>query len=354
MTKTSIVVGLLLLVRGCEAFGLAPSLLPTASSNSLRKTCLARSGVAGLTAQRSSSRAPMDKSKGWGWSGRPGTSITEDDTRELKSRMSVTGALEVDGASIKYDYLPGDGPVIMYLPALNRTRHGEKATYLKTWCRRSGRSFLVADYFGVGQSSGDYKDATVSRWVKDTSALIDWLAKEQDHKEVVLVGAGVGGWVMLHVAEKMAASVVGLVGIAADPDFTEDVVLPKLSEEIKKKIYAEGMSNFEWGGKQYTLTKKMIEDGKDMLLLNKGPNNILVTCPVRLIQGLGDEEIPPERALKLSDCIQGKDVIIQYVKYGSHEMDDSEADFKRIYVQIQDIDRALGRQQWQRSMAAPK
>mmetsp|Transcript_45608 Transcript_45608/g.110997 ORF Transcript_45608/g.110997 Transcript_45608/m.110997 type:complete len:160 (+) Transcript_45608:3-482(+) len=158
---------------------------------------------------------------------------------------------------------------------------------------------------------------------------------------------------MLHAAEKMPASVVGLVGIAADPDFTEDVVLPKLSEEIKKKIQAEGAADFEWGGKQYTLTQKMIEDGRDMCLLSKGPGTIPVDVPVRLIQGLGDEEIPPERALKLSDSIQGKDVVITYVKYGSHEMDDTEADFKRIYVQIEDIDRTLGKKKWQVSMQRP-
>lgn len=108
----------------------------------------------------------------------------------------------------------------------------------------------------------------------------------------------------MHAAQKMAASVVGLVGIAADPDFTEDVVLPKLSEEIKNKIYSEGQADFEWGGKPYTLTKSMIEDGKKMALISKGKGTIPVQCPVRLIQGLGDEEIPPERALKLSDCIE--------------------------------------------------
>lgn len=297
----------------------------------------------------------MDKTSGLGWLGRPGTSIasTESLVREASARVSVTGTLDIKGAQIKYDYLPGEGPTIMYLPALNRTRHGEKATNLKTWCRRQQRSFLVADYFGVGQSTGEYKDATISRWVDDTCTLIDWLGKEQGHKEVILVGAGVGGWVMIHAAQKMAASVVGLVGVAADPDFTEDLVLPKLSAEVKDRIYKEGQANFEWGGKPYTLTKNLIEDGKKMMLLNKGAASIPVSCPVRLIQGLGDEEIPPERALKISDCIQGKNVVVKYVKYGKHEMDDSEEDYQRIYVAIEDIDRDLARKNWRSSMAKP-
>lgn len=87
--------------------------------------------------------------------------------------MSEQGSITIDNAKIYYDFLPGEGPTILFLPALNQTRHGAKANALKTWCRRQGRSFVVADYFATGKSDGEYKDATISRWSSDTSALME-------------------------------------------------------------------------------------------------------------------------------------------------------------------------------------
>jgi hypothetical protein len=117
-----------------------------------------------------------------GWVGRPGSSMPP-----AEMQMSELGTLSVDGADICYDFLPGDGPTIFFLPALNQTRHGAKANALKTWCRRQGRSFLVADYFATGKSDGEYKDATISRWAADTAKLIDHIAKEKNVEKYTLV-----------------------------------------------------------------------------------------------------------------------------------------------------------------------
>mmetsp|Transcript_16155 Transcript_16155/g.31892 ORF Transcript_16155/g.31892 Transcript_16155/m.31892 type:complete len:352 (-) Transcript_16155:540-1595(-) len=342
----------LAIASGCVAFSPASAPFGRAGS-ALRHASIAASPRFSPAGARSGGVLGLRLAdEGFGWTSRPPTSVQEDIVRESKARVSVTGTLAVQGAEIKYDYLPGNGPTIMYLPALNRTRHGGVATNLKTWCRANKRSYLVADYFGVGQSEGDYKDASISRWTDDTCNLIEWVAKEHGQTEVVLVGAGVGGWVMLHVAKKMAASVVGLVGVAADPDFTEDLVMPKLSEEIKQKIFSEGSSEFEWGGKTYTLTKTMVEDGKEMTVLDKGKASIDIDIPIHLIQGLGDEEIPPEKALRLSECIKGDEVVITYVKHGAHELE-NESDFKRIHTAINEIDRYLGKLSWSRSIRAP-
>ena len=189
---------------------------------------------------------------------------------------------------------------------------------MKCRCRRQGRSYLVADYFATGKSDGEYRDATISRWSKDAAKLIDMISDKKGVEKITLVGAGVGGWIMLHTAQMRSSKILGLVGVAADPDFTETLVWPALDEDTKKKVMAEGIAEISWGGKPYTISKSLIEDGRKMLLLNKGPNSIPIECPVRLIQGLGDEEIPPERALELSDAISSKDVIVTYVKYGKH------------------------------------
>merc|ERR1719258_699263 len=100
---------------------------------------------------------------------------------------------------------------------------------------------------------------------------------------------------------------MGLVGVAADPDFTETLVWPALDDETKAKVMADGIAEISWGGKPYTISKSLIEDGRKMQLLNKGPNSIPIECPVRLIQGLGDEEIPPEReSSQVPACSQVK------------------------------------------------
>ena len=176
----------------------------------------------------------------------------------------------------------------------------------------------MADYFATGKSDGEYRDATISRWSKDAAKLIDMISDKKGVQKITLVGAGVGGWIMLHTAQMRSSKILGLVGVAADPDFTETLVWPALDEDTKRKVMAEGIAEISWGGKPYTISKSLIEDGRKMLLLNKGPNSIPIECPVRLIQGLGDEEIPPERALELSDAISSKDVIVTYVKYGKH------------------------------------
>lgn len=202
----------------------------------------------------------------------------------------------------------------------------------------------------MGQSSGEYRDACVSRWSRDTTALIDWLGKEHAHSGVILVGAGVGGWVMLHAAKSRPEPVKGLVGVAADPDFTEAVVLPALSSDVKAKIEKDGVADIEWGGKPYTLSKRLIDDGRKMLLLSGGPGSIPVECPVRLIQGLGDEEIPPERQLELSEALRSRNVVTTYVKAGGHLLEEDDDDFRRIFAAVEDIERHNARAGWIRSM----
>lgn len=302
----------------------------------LRSAPLASQGIRRATNGKPSIVSLRAQDSRLGWVGRPLSSVPP-----TEMQISEQGTVEIDQAKIFYDFLPGDGPTIFFLPALNHTRHGAKANAIKTWCRRQGRSFLVADYFGMGKSDGEYKDATITRWATDAVKLMDYVKKEKAVEKFTMIGAGVGGWVMLHSAQMKPDSVLGLVGVAADPDFTETLVWPALDEETKAKVMSEGIAEISWGGKPYTISKALIEDGRKMQLLNKGPNSLKIDCPVRLIQGLGDEEIPPERALELSDAISGRDVIITYVKYGKHGLDDFEDDFRRIFYFIEDIEQQV-------------
>mmetsp|Transcript_15660 Transcript_15660/g.35867 ORF Transcript_15660/g.35867 Transcript_15660/m.35867 type:complete len:255 (-) Transcript_15660:78-842(-) len=236
------------------------------------------------------------------------------------------------GYSLVYDYIDGNKPTIVYLPAFNQSRINSKSTALQTWAKRNGKSFFSADYYGCGKSDGKFEDGTLSMWTNDMISLIENVIQ----RPVLLVGSGVGGWVGLHVALKRKDLVRGLVGIAADPDFTTDVVLPELDDSIKEKIQKDGSAMISWGVSEYTISKKFIDDSKNMLLLPGGSESLDIKCPVRLIQGLSDEEIPPDRALRISEAIKNDDVVVYYVKDGDHFLDQDE-DISRMIDQVQEL-----------------
>jgi len=237
-----------------------------------------------------------------------------------------------DGVALSYDYLPGTNPTVVFLPGLNQTRIGSKAIALQTWCKRNKQGYFTADYYGCGKSGGLYKDGTISRWVSDTVKLIDEVIKGP----VLLVGAGVGGWVMMHVALQRPQLVKGLVGMAADPDFTTDVVMPVLDDKTKRQIRETGLADIQWGVNKYTLSQKLIDDSQKLLLLQGGPKSVPIKCPVRLIQGLGDEEIPPKRALKITEVLATEDLVLTYFKYGDHGLDEEE-DLEHMTGEVADL-----------------
>jgi len=235
-----------------------------------------------------------------------------------------------DGHEVCFDMWVGEKtPSILYLPCLNKAKNNAKSSNLESWCRQNGHTFICADYFGVARSSGDFVDGTVGRWTEDTIRVIENLASG---RKVVLVGAGVGGWVMLLVAKRRPDLVVGL---AADPDFTEDLLWQQLSEETKEKIMDDGVHEIAWGDSQYTISRSLIEDGRDNLLLS-GTEKLVVDCPIRLIHGMSDTEVPPETVFRIADLATTPDVSITLVKDGTHFLD-SENDFKRMREAVREV-----------------
>lgn len=237
------------------------------------------------------------------------------------------------GDKIAYDYFPGELPTVLFLPGLSMNRHSAKGNALEVACKLQKRAYLSADYYGIGRSSGDIRDGTVSRWTEDTVDLIDQLIPQGP---VVLVGAGVGGWVALHVTLRRPERVAGIVGVAPDPDFTQDVLWPKLSDEVKSIIMKEGLYELPWGYRTYPISRNLIEDGKKMCLLQGSSGSIAIDCPVRIIHGLDDEEIPPQRALRLADRLRSQDVVISFVKSGGHTLE-TEEDFQRMISSVVEL-----------------
>ena len=205
------------------------------------------------------------------------------------------------GDTLSYDYFPssnGDKP-IMYLPGLIRQKNEAKATNLQAFCRRNDLTYLCADYLGVGRSSGEFSDGSVGQWASDTITIMDTILKSSG--KVVLVGHGVGTWVSMLVASRRPDLVSGVVGLSADPDFTEELLWKSLPEDKKNEIMTEGVAEITWGNDKYKISKKLIEDGRENLLLKGEPGSIPVKCPVRLVHSLNDEEVPYFLALKLAE-----------------------------------------------------
>lgn len=259
------------------------------------------------------------------------TSIIEP---SLKSGRN--NKINVNGFDLAYDLHRStsstEGPAIMFLPGLIRQKNEAKSINLQALCKNLDLTFLCADYVGVGRSSGKFSDGTVSKWASDTISLLDALRE----KKIILVGHGVGAWVSMVVAAKRRDLIKGIVGISADPDFTENLLWSQLSEDVKNKIMTEGVCEINWGSEKYLISKNLIEDGRENLLLTGGPRSIKVHCPVRLIHGLEDEEVPFQLALQLAENIVAEDVSVVLVKGSKHSMD-AEADFKTMRSMIQEV-----------------
>ena len=161
---------------------------------------------------------------------------------------------------------------------------GTKALFLDDYCRSRGRAFVRFDYFGHGASSGDFALGTIGRWREDAIAVVDSLTTGPQ----ILVGSSMSGWIMLLAALARPERVAALVGIAGAPDFTEDLLWPRLSPAHREALMAEGRvvlpSDYDAAG--YLYTRALIEDGRRHLLLG-GP--VTLDIPVRLLHGMRDE-----------------------------------------------------------------
>jgi pimeloyl-ACP methyl ester carboxylesterase len=224
------------------------------------------------------------------------------------------------GVNIAYHLSAGKSPGVIFLGGFRSDMGGTKAVALEQWCAQQGRAFLRFDYTGHGQSSGTFEDGCISDWAEDALAVLDHLTEGPQ----VLVGSSMGGWIMLLAASQRPERIVGLLGLAAAPDFTEDLMWHDLNDDQRAELVEHGhvaLDNCYDPQEPYVITKKLIDDGKNNLLL-RDPLNIKV--PVRLIQGLQDADVPWATALKLQEALVSTDVEIQFVKNGDHRLSEAQ------------------------------
>jgi pimeloyl-ACP methyl ester carboxylesterase len=220
-----------------------------------------------------------------------------------------------DGATIAYRRLLGVPPGIVFLGGFRSDMTGTKALFLEDYCRRRGQAYLRLDYFGHGASSGNFALGTVGRWRDDAIAVIDSLTEGKQ----ILVGSSMSGWIMLLAALARPERIAGLVGIAGAPDFTEELLWPRLAPAQREEIMTRGRvvlpSDFDPAG--YLYTRALIEDGRRHLLLG-GP--IGLDIPVRLLHGMQDASVPWQMSLRLAERLAGDDVVVSLIKDGDHRL----------------------------------
>lgn len=220
-----------------------------------------------------------------------------------------------DGAAIAYRRLPGDAPGIVFLAGLRSDMTGTKASFLDEWCRRRGRAYVRFDYFGHGRSTGNFADGTVGRWAEDVIAVLDNLTEGPQ----ILVGSSLGGWLMLLAALARRQRIAALVGIAAAPDATEDLLWPRLDAGQRAALLANGRVTVpsEYDPAGYTYSLGLIDEGRRHLVM-RAP--IPLDCPVRLLHGLTDASVPWQTSLGLAERLTSTDVTVTLVKNGDHRL----------------------------------
>ena len=230
--------------------------------------------------------------------------------RETKGRLDRAG-----GQTLAWRRIDGRGPCVVWLGGFSSDMSGTKAQALADWALAQDRAFLRFDYFGHGESSGDFLEGSITRWRQDVLEAIDALTEGP----LVLVGSSMGGWLALLAAVARPQRVQALVLVAPAPDFTEALMRPALSPEALAALERDGVwtapSDHDPAG--YPITRLLIEDGARWSVL---PGPLGFGGPVRILQGGRDESVPWTHAHELVDALESPDVVFTLIKDGDHRL----------------------------------
>jgi pimeloyl-ACP methyl ester carboxylesterase len=238
-----------------------------------------------------------------------------------------------DGQTIAYLKTAGgaSGPGVVWLSGFKSDMAGTKAVALDRWARERGRSYTRFDYFGHGKSSGAFRDGTVTRWLDDALAVIDSLTSGPQ----VLVGSSMGGWIATLATLARPERVAGLMLIAPAADFTEELMWKNRPAEVRQEIMARGVWHWPsiYDDDPYPITRALIEDGRRHLILGAP---IAVRCPVRVLQGMADPDVPWRHAMRLVEQIESNDVTVELIKDGDHRLS-TQANIARLCALLDEL-----------------
>jgi pimeloyl-ACP methyl ester carboxylesterase len=213
--------------------------------------------------------------------------------------------------ALAYHHTPGRGPTLVFLPGYASDMTGTKALAVEAWAQAHGRACLRFDYSGCGASPGDFEAFTLADWRDDALAVVDQLVEGP----LTLVGSSMGGWIMLLVALARRDRVAALVGIAAAPDFTswgftddEKSVLARTGRIEQPSPYSD---------RPTVTTRAFWDSGEALRVLWP---NIPIECPVRLIHGQRDDDVPWELSVQVAGALRSADVQVTLIKDGDHRL----------------------------------
>lgn len=229
----------------------------------------------------------------------------------------------------------GRGPTVVWLGGLRSDMRATKAAALDAWAARAGRALVRFDYSGHGESEGRFEEGTVSRWLADALAVLDAFVPERP----VLVGSSLGGWLALLVARERriapGRAPAGLVLVAPAVDFTERLMWDAFPPEIRREIETQGVHRLPsaYAPEPTPITRALIEDGRRHLLLGAP---IVTGCPVHILQGMRDPDVPWQHALELVEHLPGDCVSTTLIKDGDHRLSRPQ-DLERLVAAVEAI-----------------
>ncbi len=230
-------------------------------------------------------------------------------------------------AAIAYHHSPGKSPGVIFCGGFMSDMEGTKALALEAWCRAEGRQFTRFDYQGHGQSSGVFAEGTIGIWSQDAIAVLDEVARGDQ----VVVGSSMGGWIMLLMARARPERLAGLVGIAPAPDFVLrmwDSFDADQQAEMRRNGFIARPSDYS--DEPYIISLNLIEDGRKHLVADRP---IALRCPLRILHGMRDPDVPWRLSLELLERIEGEDVSVEFVKGGDHRLSEP-ADLRRLIAAV--------------------
>lgn len=228
--------------------------------------------------------------------------------------------LDVNGVKIAVRKQPGRQAGVVWLGGYKSDMLGTKAETLASWAESEGRAFVRHDYSGHGESGGAFADGTISTWLDESLAVFRTFTEGKQ----ILVGSSMGAWVALRMTQELNKAgegdrVAGIVLLAPAPDFTADLVEPALTDAQRRDLVEKGFFEIpsEYSAEPYIYTRALIEDGRDNRVLT-GP--IDTHCPVHILQGMADPDVPHTHALKLVSHLPADDVTLSLIPNGDHRL----------------------------------
>ena len=232
----------------------------------------------------------------------------------------------------------GAAPGLFWLGGYKSDMKGTKAVALADWAAQAGRACVRFDYSGHGESEGAFTDGTIGRWLADSLAVFDVCCRGPQ----ILIGSSMGGWLALLLSRELkrrgynaAASIAGMVLIAPAVDFTEELMWKRFTPEIKRELEETGVwaRPSQYSAEPYLVTRQLIEDGRKHLLLG---GLIETGCPVRILQGVEDPDVPWQHAVDLTSRLASDDVVLTLVKDGDHRLSRPE-DIERLISAVKEF-----------------